>query len=40
MITANNDPRLAEYWLDQPMTALLQYMAYIQDLRSKDSIQV
>jgi hypothetical protein len=29
-----------EYWVVQPATQLLQYMAYIQDERSKDAIKI
>jgi len=40
MIVSNKDPRLMEYWVIQPATELLQYMAYIQDERSKDAIKI
>jgi len=40
MIVSNKDPRLMEYWVVQPATELLQYMAYIQDERSKDAIKI
>ena len=40
MITANKDPRLVDYWLTQPMTALLQYMAYLQDEAGMESNKI
>jgi len=40
MVSANNDPKLVDYWEVQPVTKLLQYMAYLQDLNSKDAVNV
>jgi hypothetical protein len=40
MIVSMKDPRLMEYWVSSPLVELLQYMAYIQDEKSKESIQI